>query len=348
MTEEQNSSAAFDEPKSIDILDLQAKNENNIEVLEQNNIKKTRNGTIALIIEDISTPAHLWIDFYHNAPDWLKIIICYAAIILLSVAGALIFYIFENKNAAADVKKYDDALRTLNNTFNATQLTFIHETWDPVSQQFMDANMWEFRYSTFYASTVFTTIGFGFQAPTTFLGRLFTILYSFPSIIIYGNIASNIGVIVIDCIETASIYAMKMNEDQWHRYRILCYIGILFTLFIILAKVIQITAVNEGFGKGIVTHWDAIYFLWSTSSTIGYGDKMMSGAAHPLVTMLFGMWIVSFCGMGIALLSFMQHRAEASLVNTYENKKEQLESQKIIKTGVQEHLNEIDSCIDEN
>ena len=70
-----------------------------------------------------------------------------------------------------------------------------------------EMNIWEFRYATFFAVTTFTTIGYGFQAPVTTGGRLFTFLYGLPAICIFVVLVQKIGVILL---EMAGYYGAKL------------------------------------------------------------------------------------------------------------------------------------------
>ena len=66
---------------------------------------------------------------------------------------------------------------------------------------------WSIARAQFFAFTTASTIGYGFQAPSTGLGRLFTFLYGLPAIAFFGLAMVNIG----------SIMWQKIDANLRHR-----------------------------------------------------------------------------------------------------------------------------------
>lgn len=149
----------------------------------------------------------------------------------------------------------------------------------------------------FFAATTYTTCGFGLQAPATVVGRMFVILYGLPAIMVYGVIAKKIGILCMHFIQVLMIRC-GVSKATYVRHRIK-FIGFFFFFgFFCMGALIKITATDEGFGHGIYTFFDSIYFLYTTTLTIGYGDVMMSGA-NPILTVLIALWLASTLGLAI-------------------------------------------------
>jgi len=160
-----------------------------------------------------------------------------------------------------------------------------------------DNNKWELRYSAFFAATTFTTTGYGLQAPVTVLGRSMVLLYGLPAIMVYGVVAKKIGLLSIYFIKCCSL--RFMNEKEWVKRKLFIIGFILLLGFCGLAVFIQQTSTEEGFGQGIDNDFgNAVHFLWTTTSTIGYGDMMMSGS-YPILSGLIGIWLATTCGLMI-------------------------------------------------
>jgi len=209
----------------------------------------------------------------------------------------------------------------------------------------IDRNKWIFRYAVFFACTTMTTIGFGFQAPKTLNGRILSMVYGVPSIIIFSFLASEVGKILLNYLDIIFRQnLLKWSHEKWKEYRFIVYTILFGMVFMLLSFIIKITATEEGFGRGIDNYGKAIYFLWQTTTTIGYGDLMMSGS-NTLVSMFFGLWLASVLGMAIALLSFVDKNLEAVTGNVRKNT---LVSKKSLKANQKLHRNVINAHLQKN
>lgn len=269
-----------------------------------------------------------WIARRYNKCNVLgKLSMLYFGILILAGVGGVIFNLAEYNNEEKELVKWHQQHQNLTNYFNQTELEFIHGPWHNVSETYHVKNMWEFQYSAFFASTTFTTIGFGFQAPQTTAGRAFTFFWGLPAILTYGCLASTIGRILIAAVQTLFINYFKLDKDQWKQHRCKIYFIIITTLFFSLAYVIFATFTDDdGFGKNINSYGHAVYFLFQISSTIGFGDVMMS-SKHVALSGLIAIWMGSFLGMGLEFFNFLNSEVEKSVVgiSLYASEEEEVE-----------------------
>ena len=77
----------------------------------------------------------------------------------------------------------------------------------------IDINRWTVSRAQFFAFTTASTIGYGFQAPDTSLGRWCTFLYGLPAIIFFGLAMVNIGSIMYEKIDIK----LKQKESKWNQ-----------------------------------------------------------------------------------------------------------------------------------
>lgn len=241
---------------------------------------------------------HGWFGRFKNrTPRVLQLLLLYISLGILAGAGGIFFMKFE-KQLEQDSLDYKLQIWTnITNEFNATELVEIRDWADNYAQIFTDANKWKLHYSVFFAATTFTTCGFGLQAPVTWFGRLMVVLYGLPAIMIYGVIAKKIGMLCVHFIEVWTKF-LGVSSSTWRSHR-LKFIGFYFLAgFFMMCGIILHTATDEGFGHGIYNYFHAIYFLYTTTMTIGYGDVMMSGSSK-ILTVLIGFWLASTLGLAI-------------------------------------------------
>jgi len=258
---------------------------------------------------------HVLLNWEDIMNSWQQMCFLYVSILLLSITGGAIFYVAEY-NAEADLlQERQDFLNHLQYTYqnNTAQLDMIMN-WGNEAYEFVyptdefpnGRNKWEFRYSCFFAATTFTTNGFGLQAPVTFAGRLATMIYCLPSIACYVYISQAIGDIVLSLFASGISRCGCINYDYYMANRLSIVGALAIGLSLFMAGVIYSIRTDEGFGNGVYTYFDAVYFLFQTTMTIGYGDVMMSGG-NPIGTMLLGCWLATSIGVFVRLLSQLEH-----------------------------------------
>jgi len=247
----------------------------------------------------------------------LKLFILYICLGLLASVGGIIFYLSEYDKEQAYLLELEKKWNNIEINFkNQTDLEYIIK-YGKYKSKYHDSNKWEYRYSAFFASTIFTTCGFGLQAPITSLGRAMTFIYGLPAIILYGVISRKIGMLCFILIEKTTKCICKLSDESYKKHKIKIIMLFVLFFYICLSILIDQTATNDGFGNGMHDIRDALYFMWTTTATIGYGDVMMSGG-HPLVSPIVGLWLASTLGMAICLLDSLISQRRNKIANKAE------------------------------
>jgi len=238
-------------------------------------------------------------------PQGVQLCILYFCLGILAAIGGTIFNSLEYDTEQSELSRKLAIWQDLqqNGDFTEAQLEEIRDWSDNYAQLFTDANKWELHYSAFFAATTYTTVGYGLQAPATIGGKLFVILWGLPAILLYGTIAKKVGTICMYFIHQCTIRC-GVSEESYYEHR-LKFIGIFYFIgFMAMSTLIWQTATDVGFGHAIYSFGDAVYFLYTTTATIGYGDVMMSGS-NPILTVLIGLWLASTLGLAICFAQEM-------------------------------------------
>jgi len=237
-------------------------------------------------------------------PVAMQLLLLYLSLGILAGCGGVMFKLFEYETEQDELDRRIAIWQDIqaNGNFTEAELAVggpVRKWADEYAQLFTDANKWEFRYCVFFAATTFTTCGFGLQAPNTVFGRAMVIFWGLPAIMIYGVMARKIGGLCMYFIQKA-VLKSGVSRPQYLKNRLKWISLFFFAGFMGMSMLIWQTATDEGFGEGIYSLFDAIYFLWTTTCTIGYGDVMMSGS-NPVLTPLIGLWLACTLGMTICL-----------------------------------------------
>lgn len=275
--------------------DLQSENKRLKFDEKENELQEMKKLTICEKISD------MFVEVYYNskAAPYFQFAMLNLGILILSGVGGAIFYMCEYSTESDYIDYRTELRKQIVQEIDSADLEVIDD-WGSVSQSFADANMWELRYAAFFAATTFTTIGFGFQAPKTSAGRYMVIVFGIPAIICYMFLARAIGDI------TLSLFFGFLNRTCLpaafvKKWRVTIIVFALIFLSLVMSLLILVTATDEGFGNGIYKFEHSLYFLWTTTSTIGYGDVMMSGSNLPMTGMI-GIWLASTCGVFLCLI----------------------------------------------
>jgi len=246
---------------------------------------------------------------------WQQLLVLYVNLFFLAGVGGAIFYFCEYSTEDKLLQKRAEHLERLGEVFGVGTPKYqaaidwgenSHEFYYPTEEEPDGINKWELRYAGFFAVTTFTTIGYGLQAPVTLPGKAMVFLYGLPAIFCYAIIAKLVGEIVISFF--ASFFACFRNEEIYNRHKITIISTIFSICFFGLAYMIYYTSSDDGFGNGIYTYFDALYFLVQTTLTIGYGDVMMSGGSS--LTIFIAIWLTATMGITICLLTEIGNTAQ--------------------------------------
>lgn len=246
-------------------------------------------------------------------PPWQQLCLLYMALLILSGVGGVIFYMAEFSTEENLINHHFEYREQLIQKYSnistliegVSQLDMIDE-WASEAEEFVyedpPINKWEFRYASFFAATTYTTTGFGLQYPKTDTGKIIVLIYAFPSFLSYVYISKSIGLNVLSLCASA-VRRFGCISEEFYQNKRLSIVGLVTSIiFFGMAYVIYAIRTDEGFGNGIDTYGVALYFLFQTTMTIGYGDVMMSGSSAP-VTMILGCWLATSIGVFVCLLS---------------------------------------------
>lgn len=153
--------------------------------------------------------------------------------------------------------------------------------------EIVDHKKWTFTGSSFYITTLVTTLGYGNLHPLTWEGQLFTVLFGLLGIPAMGYVLSHIGRFVVDV--CMPILDNKLGHLLDSRSRQICLLSGIMVSMILLGGVLFSTM--EGW-----TFLQACYFSACTLMTVGFGDLLPG--QHPLSKLVTVLFI--FCGLGVA------------------------------------------------
>ena len=213
-------------------------------------------------------------------------------VICMAFIGGILFHHFEYNTEKTAIQQKMEALYTVEhflNTSNCSQevMNSFYALSDlegvPDSE---DGNRWTFSKSIFFSFITASTIGYGFSAPVTDGGRLFTFIFGLPAICLFGFSMIQIGNAMVDRLDN------KNKATLFQRWRQRCCKNMnyelsrfLFVLFQLLALIlIGGIIIHKNQETGDWTFAEGPYFLWISMSTIGYGDL------EPTLTN--GKWII--------------------------------------------------------
>ncbi|XP_068755615.1 TWiK family of potassium channels protein 7-like isoform X2 [Montipora capricornis] len=169
---------------------------------------------------------------------------------------------------------------------------------------------WSFSNSLFFATTVVTTIGYGNLAPVTFVGRMFCVLYALIGIPLTLMLLAVVGNHIVHYLNEAcawlvnriraynATYEFESADDQinapvWVALPI---------IFVFLAVMSCMYCALEGWDFGT-----ALYFIFITFTTIGFGDIVPTSAA--------GIWInLMLLYVGLSIVSITINLCAQSLL----------------------------------
>ncbi|CAH1232042.1 KCNK10 [Branchiostoma lanceolatum] len=131
---------------------------------------------------------------------------------------------------------------------------------------------WGFKGAFGFSITVVTTIGYGKLAPVTVGGRVFCVLYALFGIPLTAFLLSKISkaLLKLSCRATERVCRAR---PQWNRERVqkaaqACLLVLGLVLFFALPTITVCTTEQW-------TYWEALYFMFISLSTIGFGDYVI-------------------------------------------------------------------------
>uniref|UniRef100_A0A914NI74 Potassium channel domain-containing protein n=1 Tax=Meloidogyne incognita TaxID=6306 RepID=A0A914NI74_MELIC len=134
-----------------------------------------------------------------------------------------------------------------------------------------------------YSISVFTTVGYGVQAPETSAGRIATIFYAMLGIPLYFAFTADIQD-RIDQLIFVWLYGLIFNKKRhqikiarWKKFLVTIFIAVSY-LFVQGAITMYLESKEECGGRW--TYMVAIYFVFQSAALIGFGDLTASRSLY--------------------------------------------------------------------
>nr|CAD2198982.1 unnamed protein product [Meloidogyne enterolobii] len=134
-----------------------------------------------------------------------------------------------------------------------------------------------------YSISVFTTVGYGVQAPETSAGRIATIFYAMLGIPLYFAFTADIQD-RIDQLIFVWLYGLIFNKKRhqikiarWKKFLVTVFIAVSY-LFIQGAITMYLESKEECGGRW--TYMVAVYFVFQSAALIGFGDLTASRSLY--------------------------------------------------------------------
>uniref|UniRef100_A0A914XIE7 Potassium channel domain-containing protein n=1 Tax=Plectus sambesii TaxID=2011161 RepID=A0A914XIE7_9BILA len=181
------------------------------------------------------------------------------------------------------------------------------------------SNFWN---AVWYASTVFTTIGYGNLACKTFAGQLMTIIYALIGIPLTLVVLNDIGQLLFRKLTLAYVFFLRKKASWKGEESKELPKEINLPLWIAVAIILVYALVCGGLiaiAEENWTYFDGMYFMFVSVCTIGFGDVMPSDPHDTLkmgIVFLIGLSLISLC-FSIMNVS-MEQRYRETMINLEE------------------------------
>ncbi|XP_041476668.1 potassium channel subfamily K member 2-like [Lytechinus variegatus] len=241
-------------------------------------------------------------------------------------AGALVFRALERPAAVQSSQNFHDALRRLSTENECLEeediaemmrilTTAIEEggysSGHPYASQLSTgtvnesfyANLWGVGYAFIFASTVVTTMGFGYTAPRTVPGEVFCIFYAVAGIFMTGGIVLSVGQILRElCFTRMTTWLRKCLKCCPKAGVVLAHMSLVFPLAILMLLPSTLIYFFTQPGWSFI---DSFYYVFQITTTIGFGDlesRFVGIHVIPLYVIRFFLFTYLFFCLGVVTL----------------------------------------------
>lgn len=182
----------------------------------------------------------------------------------------------------------------------------LHEAWQAGTDELTIQlpPRWTIWGSIYYCFTLFSTIGYGDIFPSTYLGRLFTMVYGMATIPMCSLLVSRMSSFIVRF--SKAIYIMTLEQsrvptglrdaysrtDRSFNFRVFPCLLVLVVYIMIGGAIHAYMASSKRFR---LSPTDAVYFAFITITTVGFGD------IAPDVDTSFTVISVAYILFGLAL-----------------------------------------------
>lgn len=257
-----------------------------------------------------------------------RTLILFGVVVVYLIIGGAIFTALERPNEQRQNQANIEANETLTRQFNLTvefltaNSNLSEEAVINLLRNISNLSMaaaditttdnWVFASSTFFATTVVTTIGYGKTAPVTDGGRGFFIPYAIIGIPITLIFLAELGNLLNKLVKLASRPLGKKAELPWVNGLILLASTIVGLILLVFIPAIIFSAIDGW------TYFESIYYVFVTLTTVGFGDFVPNvPESSGFYRMSNSVWLF----VGLAFLALLITRVQEMLTNTKERHK---------------------------
>jgi len=190
-------------------------------------------------------------------------------------------------------------------TFSRMLEEFFNEHGNSVD----DLQKWTPLGAIFFLTQLTTTIGYGNTACQTHLGQMMTIVFLFIGIPLMGYTIYTMA--IIDMYVTKSV-ADKMGVKTDSQTKQAALLACAFGIFLLLGSLVY--HMLEGW-----TYLEALYFSFTTLTTIGFGDYLPTTAASKIFSIFYIILGLGNCASIIALLTVNVEKTHFGLDAFFKN-----------------------------
>lgn len=231
-------------------------------------------------------------------------------------AGSAVFMFLEQSSAVTGYNNILDDLLELQGSLNLTkeQERVLSKAFG-VGLSFNDKvlpskciHAWDFISTLYFSITSTTTIGYGHHSPATTYGQIFCIMFSFLGIPLHMVTLGTIGRYLNIVISRFLQWIGRDSKEVSRELGTFLVTSALLVLFIIFSAG-SVRLMIEG-----VSYVEAVYFIFVTVSTIGFGDfviRFEDQADHNRLLILCVWAFAVYFGMSILSATIMSVMARA-------------------------------------
>jgi len=198
--------------------------------------------------------------------------------------GAGVFYALEHDNALQERRNFNDRKAELfaQGNFSTSQQKDVEDLmhlaatnpYSPYSSVWEDEHgneIWSYGESIYFTLVTLSTVGFGDMSPQTSSGKTFLIFFTILGIPLMILVNLSLGSYVV----AGVFYTMKRTSKSRYMTGAVSPMCLELMLLSVLLVMAFTTALIFAALLSIEQNWrygDALYFTWTTLTTIGYGD----------------------------------------------------------------------------
>lgn len=168
---------------------------------------------------------------------------------------------------------------------------------------------WNFTDASYFVTQTISTVGYGNLSPKSNSGKVFSIFFLYFGILLTFSVMGDITRFIVEVMRKVYYVPKKLSKFQVvvrSVLNLIMWIGILFAVPLFGGIVF---AANEGW-----SYLDAFYFAVVTSTSVGYGDLVLSKTSSIWFNIIFILFSVSVTAIALEKISsFKRHLDRAEM-----------------------------------